>query len=482
MRQKPEIAIGSQPLKIALEYVLDAPRRRVFDAWTKAEHIKCWYRPGGAVVCDCDIDLRVNGKWRVVLRGADGEEHGLGGEYREIDAPHRLVQTFRYDGAPQAEVVETLTFAEKDGKTVLTSSILHNSQEHLDWHVGAGLEAAATDIFARLADHLESTETGVAQSRRVETKAERKPAVTAKIAAGVAVLALAGGALYWAFRGNASNLEAAAVTDRASASRVVDAAGVIEAPAATAIRAKASGAVLTVTCAVGETVTMGRVCATLDPGPMQSAVDRAKSALDAALAKLAQDEAAVAAAQEKLARDQEAAKKKASVRKALEASRAALQRMEARKTSDEAAADRARAALQTAEADLAGSEIVSPVDGLVASRDIEPGQMVSATDERDLFRVVADPPFAQLRIEPKKEDVDAIAIAIGDKVSFTVDEIPDRVFEGKIGEIDRATVTEDGATADSIVIDAPNPDLALKSGMKAKAQITLAPKSEAKGS
>jgi HlyD family secretion protein len=480
MRQKPEIAIGSQPLKIALEYVLDAPRRRVFDAWTKVEHIKCWYRPGGAVVCDCAIDLRVNGKWRVVLRGADGEEHGLGGEYREIDAPHRLVQTFRYDGAPQAEVVETLTFAEKDGKTILTSSILHNSQEHLDWHVGAGLEAAATDIFARLADHLESTEAGVAPSRSVATKAERKPAASAKIAAGVAVVALAGAALYGVLRESPAELEAAAVTDRVSASRVIDAAGVIEAASATPIRAKASGAVLTVTCAVGETVTVGRVCATLDPRPLQSAIDRARAALDDAQAKLAQDETAVAAAQEKLSRDQDAAKKKASARKALEGSRAALRRAEARKASDEAAADRARAALQTAEADLAGSEIVSPVDGLVASRDIEPGQMVSATDERDLFRVVADPPFVQLRIEPKKEDLDAIAI--GDKVSFTVDEIPDRVFEGKIGEIDRATVTEDGATADGIVIDAPNPDLALKSGMKAKAQITLAPKSEAKGS
>jgi HlyD family secretion protein len=479
MRQKPDIAIGSQPLQIALEYVLDAPRRRVFDAWTKAEQVKRWYRPGGAVVCDCDIDLRVDGKWRVVLRGADGKEHGLGGEYREIDAPHRLVQTFRYDGAPQAEAVETLTFTERDGKTVLTSSILHNSQEHLDWHVGAGLEAASSDIFARLADHLEPSQTSVAQPGAGAPEGARKPA-KGKIAAGIAVAALAAAALVWAFRENPSNLEAAAVTERAPSARVIEAAGVIEAAAATPIRAKGSGVVSTVSCAVGETVTVGRICATLDPSPLQSAVDRAKAALDDAQAKLAQDEAAVAEAQEKLARDREAGKKKASARKALEASRAALQRAEALEASDEAAADRARAALQTAEADLAGSEIVSPVDGLVASRDIEPGQIVSATDERDLFRIVASPPFVQLRLEPKKEDVDAIAI--GDTVSFTVDEIADRVFAGKIGEIDRATVTEDGATAGGVVIDAPNPDLALKSGMRAKARITTAARSEAKGS
>lgn len=480
MRQKPEIAIGSQPLQIALEYVLDAPRRRVFDAWTKAEQVKCWYRPGGAVVCDCDIDLRVDGKWRVVLRGADGKEHGLGGEFREIDAPHRLVQTFRYDGAPQAEVVETLTFAERDGKTVLTSSILHNSQEHLDWHVGAGLEAASADIFARLADHLEPNQTSVAQPGAGASVAGREPARMAGIAAGIAVAALAVAALVWAFRDNPSNLEAAAVTERAPSARVIEAAGVIEAAAATPIRAKGSGVVSMVSCAVGETVTVGRICATLDPSPLRSAVDRAEAALNDALAKRAQDQAAVAVAQEKLARDREAAKTKASARKALEGSRAALRRAEALEASDEAAATRARAALQTAEADLAGSEIVSPVDGLVASRDIEPGQIVSAADERDLFRIVASPPFVQLRLAPKKEDVDAIAI--GDTVSFTVDEIADRVFTGKVGEIDRATATEDGATADGVVIDAPNPDLALKSGMKAKARITTAARSEAKGS
>lgn len=484
MRQKPEISIGSQPPKIALEYVFDAPSRRVFDAWTKAEHVKCWYRPGGAVVCECDIDLRVNGKWRVVLRGADGKEQGLGGEYREVDAPDRLVQTFRYDGAPQAEVVETLTFVEKDGKTVLTSTILHKSPEDLDWHVGAGLEAAAADILARLADHLQSPETGAAQPSVAETDAKRKPKATPKsmvrIAAGVAVLALAGGALYWALRDSPSNLEAAAVVKQVPAPRVIDATGVIEAAAATPIRAKASGVVESVSCEMGAAVTVGTVCAKLDPQPLQSAVDRAKTALDAAVAKLAQDEAAVAEAQAKLGRDQDSPKRKASARKALEASRAALQRAEGRRKSAESEADRARAALQAAEADLTASEIVSPVDGVVAFRDIEPGGAVSERNERDLFRIVADPPFVQVHVAPKGKEVDEIAV--GDKVSFTIEEIPDRVFEGHVGEIERGAVMEEGATPDRIVVDAPNPGLSLKSGMKAQLKITPARQGEAQGS
>jgi HlyD family secretion protein len=485
MRQKPEISIGSQPPKIALEYVFDAPSRRVFDAWTKAEHVKCWYRPGGAAVCECDIDLRVNGKWRVVLRGADGKEQGLGGEYREVDAPDRLVQTFRYDGAPQAEVVETLTFAERDGKTVLTSTILHKSPEDLDWHVGAGLEAAAADILARLADHLQSPETGAAQPSAAEADAKQKPKAKpismGRIAAGVAVvLALAGGVLYWSLRDSPSNLEAAAVVKQVPAPRMIDATGVIEAAAATPIRAKASGVVESVSCEMGAAVTVGRVCAKLDPQPLQSAVDRAKAALDAAVAKLTREEAAVAEAQAKLDSDQNSPKRKASARKALEASRAALQRAEGRRTIAESEVERARTALQDAEADLTASEIVSPVEGVVAFRDIEPGRIVSEKDERDLFRIVADPPFVQVHVEPKGKEVDEIAV--GDKVSFTVEEIPERVFEGHVGEIDRGAVTEEGATPDRIVVDAPNPDLSLKSGMKAQLKITPARQGEAQGS
>jgi uncharacterized protein YndB with AHSA1/START domain len=97
--------------------VFDAPRRLVFEAWTRPEHLMRWWGPRDLTLSRCEVDLRPGGAWRFVLRALDGNEYGFGGEYREILPPERLVYTFRFDGAPGAEAVETLSFVEKDGKT-----------------------------------------------------------------------------------------------------------------------------------------------------------------------------------------------------------------------------------------------------------------------------------------------------------------------------------------------------------------------------
>jgi multidrug efflux pump subunit AcrA (membrane-fusion protein) len=105
---------------------------------------------------------------------------------------------------------------------------------------------------------------------------------------------------------------------------------------------------------------------------------------------------------------------------------------------------------------------------------------VDSGKERDLFKIAANPPFVQILVEVKRKELDELTV--GDKVAFTVEELPDRVFEGHVGAIRPATVTEEDATPDSIVIDAGNPDLALKSGMQAQVKITPARQSEAQGS
>ena len=470
MSGKPEISIEAQTPKITLEYVLDAPIRQVFEAWTRAEQVKCWYRPGGSIVCECDIDLRVNGKWRIVLIGADGQQHGVSGEYREIDEPRRLVQTFRYDGAPQAEAVETLTFSEKDGKTMVTSAILHKSPENLDWHVQSGAREAAEDVLGRLADHLEASSAGaaaLAPSGGVSSKHERNR--IPQIAAGVATLALVTGGLYWATRGTIADHRAETPVARGPAIGVVEATGVIEAAATTPIRAKTSGKVEAVYCDVGTQVTVGQICARLDPRPLQSIVDRERAALSETLDKLAKDETAIADAKARLDESQERAKRRAAARKALEKSRLALERAEARKTSDEAAAARSRVALEAAEAGLGDSEILSPIAGTVTSRNVEPGQTIgSAKDESDLFSVGSHPDVRVI-VDLTGKDIDGIKV--GDEVSFTVDEFPNRVYEGKVGQIIRPSA-DANAAGDRIVVDAPNADLSLRSGMKAKLKIS----------
>jgi uncharacterized protein YndB with AHSA1/START domain len=87
----------------------------------------------------------------------DGSEHGFGGKYREIKPYSRLVSTFRYDGYPDAESVETSVFEEPEpGKTLLVVTVLHSSVANRDGHVASGMESGASESHDRLAELLAS--------------------------------------------------------------------------------------------------------------------------------------------------------------------------------------------------------------------------------------------------------------------------------------------------------------------------------------
>src|ERR1700738_5300868 len=86
--------------EIAMTRVFDAPRRLVFDAYTKPELLKRWLGVVGGWALDvCEVDLRVGGKYRWVWRGANGQEMGMGGVYREIVPGERIVSTELFDDA-----------------------------------------------------------------------------------------------------------------------------------------------------------------------------------------------------------------------------------------------------------------------------------------------------------------------------------------------------------------------------------------------
>jgi uncharacterized protein YndB with AHSA1/START domain len=153
-----KLSLIAEPGKptIVVTRVFDAPARLVFEAWTKPEHLAHWWGMHGSTLSVCEVDLRPGGSWRFVLRGPDGNECGFGGEYREITPPERLVYTFRFDGAPGAEAIETLTFVEKNGKTTFTGTTLHTSVENRDGHVRSGMEEGMRQTLDRLAERLKT--------------------------------------------------------------------------------------------------------------------------------------------------------------------------------------------------------------------------------------------------------------------------------------------------------------------------------------
>ncbi len=140
--------------EIAITRILDAPPSLVFDVWTRPEHIPHWWGCSGSTLTVCEIDLRVGGAWRFVLRMADGTDHPFRGIYREIVRPDRLVYTECYDapsiGSP--EWLTTVTFEERNGRTFVKSTLLHASKQQRDGHLQAGMEPGMAHTMQRLSD------------------------------------------------------------------------------------------------------------------------------------------------------------------------------------------------------------------------------------------------------------------------------------------------------------------------------------------
>jgi uncharacterized protein YndB with AHSA1/START domain len=138
--------------EIVMTRVFDAPRNLVFDAHTKPELLKRWlHGPDGWLLTVCEIDLKVGGKYRYVWHHADGREMGMGGVYREIVSPERLVSTELFDEDwTGGEVLGTLTLMEHSGRTTLTQTLLYPSKEIRDNVLKSGMERGVAASYDRL--------------------------------------------------------------------------------------------------------------------------------------------------------------------------------------------------------------------------------------------------------------------------------------------------------------------------------------------
>jgi uncharacterized protein YndB with AHSA1/START domain len=135
--------------------VFDAPAALLFKAWTTPELVKRWWGYETSEWIQCDVDLRVGGTWRWVIK-ENGFEVAFRGVYKEISPPHRLVNTELYEGVPGATdddaALVTTTFDEVDGVTTLTQVSQFAQKEHLDAAVESGMEGGIQVSFDRLED------------------------------------------------------------------------------------------------------------------------------------------------------------------------------------------------------------------------------------------------------------------------------------------------------------------------------------------
>jgi uncharacterized protein YndB with AHSA1/START domain len=128
-------------VQILITREFDAPRRLVYEAWTTPELVKRWWSGRRGEMTVAEIDLRVGGTWRYVMVADGGFEVAFHGEFREIVPNERIVNTEVYEGMPEGEALNTLTFSEEEeGRTLLTVLVEHTCKEHRDAHIDSGME------------------------------------------------------------------------------------------------------------------------------------------------------------------------------------------------------------------------------------------------------------------------------------------------------------------------------------------------------
>ncbi|HVY47129.1 MAG TPA: SRPBCC family protein [Minicystis sp.] len=146
--------------ELVVTRTFDAPPRIVFEAWTKPELLRRWWAPKstGIELLSCEADVRVGGTYRFVFGHGTSEPMAFHGRYLEVTPPARLVWT--NEEAGDAGQVTTVTFEEKDGKTLLTVRELYPSKEALDAARASGVEAGTMESFEQLDELLSALAPG----------------------------------------------------------------------------------------------------------------------------------------------------------------------------------------------------------------------------------------------------------------------------------------------------------------------------------
>jgi uncharacterized protein YndB with AHSA1/START domain len=136
--------------ELHVERVFDAPRERVFAAYTDPELIPKWWGPRNATTIVEEMDATTGGDWRFRARGEDGNEIVFRGVYREVVAPERIVQTFEWDGMPGYVSVDSVSFEELGDRTRVISDSIFFTAEERDGMLESGMEGGMNETYDRL--------------------------------------------------------------------------------------------------------------------------------------------------------------------------------------------------------------------------------------------------------------------------------------------------------------------------------------------
>lgn len=262
---------------------------------------------------------------------------------------------------------------------------------------------------------------------------------------------------------------------RGSLKVIVTATGTLQPKNKVDVGSELSGIIKSVHVDYNDRVKVGQVLAKLDTSKLEAQISQAKAALESAKAKVLQAQATVTETTSKLAQLKkvwELSNKKIPSQSELDAAEAALARAKADEANAQAAVSQAQATLEAYETDLSKAVIRSPINGVVLSRNIEPGQTVAASFQTPVLFTLAED-LTQMELHVNVDEADIGKNKEGQKATFTVSAFPNRNFAAQIIQAHFASTTTSGVVMYETVLKVANPDLALRPGMTATAEIEV---------
>jgi HlyD family secretion protein len=286
------------------------------------------------------------------------------------------------------------------------------------------------------------------------------------------LIVAAAGTAWWRIHGTPAVHYLTAPVTRGNVVRAVTATGTVNPELTIIVGSYVSGVIQQLYCDYNTKVEAGQICAKIDPRPYQMVVNQAKANLAVAVAQLEKDKANLVYARLSYERTRTLVGRQYASQDATDNAKNLYDQAQAQIGLDQAAIQQRQAELDAANVNLGYTDIVSPVDGTVVSRNVTQGQTVAASFQTPtLFLIATD--LTKMQVDTNISESDIGGIKEGDKATFSVDAFPNRVFQGTVTQVRQSPQTVQNVVTFDAVVGVDNSDLALKPGMTASTRIIV---------
>ena len=305
--------------------------------------------------------------------------------------------------------------------------------------------------------------------------APRKKSIVPSLLLGIAVVAILGGGAWWwtARKGEAADSAYRTATiERGDIRVAISATGTLSAISTVTVGSQISGQVTDVLVDYNSEVKKGEVLARIDPSTYEAQIEQGNAQIANAQASLKQAQATLANAELDYTRKADLGRQKLVAQSDVDLARAARDQARAQVNAAQASIRQQTASTQTTRVNLDRTVIRSPVDGVVLTRTIEPGQTVAASLQApELFTITEKQ--SKMKIELAVDEADIGQVKVGQAVSFTVDAFADRQFRGQVQQVRLSATTTSNVVTYPVVVSVDNSDGTLLPGLTVNAEIEV---------